>query len=358
MLSPFGRFMLIGACAVAMLAGMRVAAPVIGPVLIALLMTIAWSPGSRWLRERGWPATLAALTGVLLGVAMIALIVLLIWSSAQQLQDALPAYQARLSALRDSVTELLARLPFDTSGLASADALQPGALVERALAVVRGLSSTAGGFSLLILVMAFLMIESVRYPQKLFAAISIHADAEHAGATATHVEQFVRSMRSYIALNTVFGLIAGVANTILLLALGVDFALLWGVLSFLLSFLPNIGFFLALVPPALLALLQFGLPRALMVTVGFIVINFLVDTVIKPRFIGESLDLSPAVVVLSLVFWGWLLGPVGALLAVPLSIAVKFLFDSFTEVRWLAYLMSDRTGDVAKDAATEAAADK
>jgi len=210
------------------------------------------------------------------------------------------------------------------------------------LQLMRGVTSMVGAFSLLVLIMAFMMIEAVRYPQKLFDAIDKHLESGVADATASGLDRFVQSMRSYIVLNTVFGLIAAVANTLLLWALGVDFALLWGVLSFLLSFLPNIGFVLALVAPTLLALLQFGVMKSVFVAVGFIVINTIVDNVIKPRFVGESLDLTPAVVILSLVFWGWLLGPVGALLAAPLSIAVKFLFESFEDVRWLAHLMSDR----------------
>jgi predicted PurR-regulated permease PerM len=108
-----------------------------------------------------------------------------------------------------------------------------------------------------------------------------------------------------------------------------------------LSFLPNIGFLIALAPPAALALLQFGLVRAAMVVAGFVVINFVVDNVVKPRFVGESLDLAPVVVVLSLIFWTWMLGLSGALLAVPLSLAVKFLFENFDETRWIAALMSD-----------------
>ncbi len=347
-LSPFGRLLLMLASGVAVLAGMRVAAPVIGPVLIALLITVAWSPGSLWLRKRGWPPTLAALTGILIGVCAVALIVLLVWSSALQLQDSLPEYKTRVGALRETATQLLARLPIDSSRLMSAEFLEPGALVGRALQVVGGVTSTAGAFSLLVLIMAFMMIEAVRYPQKLFDAFVVPSAADDDDSTASKLDRFVKSMRSYIVLNTVFGLAAGILNTVLLLALGVDFALLWGVLSFLLSFLPNIGFVLALIPPALLALLQFGATRAAIVVVGFIAINTIIDNVIKPRFVGESLDLSPAVVVLSLVFWGWLLGPVGALLAVPLSIAVKFLFESFDEVRWLAHLMSDEEAPTAE----------
>ncbi len=330
------RLLLPLASAIIVLAGMRAAAPVIGPVLIAILITVAWSPGSRWLRDRGWPPAVAALTGIVLGVAVIALIGLLVGTSLVQLQGKLPEYQQRVEILRGSLSALLARLPIESSQVLSAEALQPSALVGSTLRVIRGITTGAGALGLLIIIMAFIMIEAVRYPQKLYEAIRTTE------ASTGRIGAFVQSLRSYVVINTIFGLVAAVLNTVLMLALGVDFALLWGVLSFLLSFLPNIGFVLALVPPALLALLEFGVSRAVMVVVGFTVINFIADNVIKPRFVGETLDLSPAVVVISLVFWGWLLGPVGALLAVPLSIALRFGFEAFGELRWLAHLMSDR----------------
>ena len=128
-------------------------------------------------------------------------------------------------------------------------------------------------------------------------------------------------MRRYVVINSVFGLIVGALDIVLLLSLGVDFAILWGVVAFVLTFLPNVGFLIALSPPAALALIQFGFARAALVVAGFALINFVVDNVIKPRVVGESLDLSPAVIVLSLIFWTWMLGLSGALLAVPLSLA-------------------------------------
>ncbi len=335
-LSPFSRLLLTLASAVVILAGMRVAAPVIGPVAIALLITIAWSPASQWLQRRGWPPVIASLTGTVIGIVMIALLVLLIGSSLLQLQENLPEYEPRVAALRESISGLLSRLPFETSKVLDSESLQPQALVGYALKFVGGMTSTAGNLGILVLIMAFLMIEGVRYPQKL-------RDAFHATPASQHrLDEFVQRMRSYVVLNTIFGLLAGVANTVLLLSLGVDLAIFWGVLSFLLSFLPNIGFVLALAPPALLALLQFGVGRALMVVAGFTLINFLIDNVIKPRYFGGSLDISPAVVVVSLVFWGWLLGPVGALLAVPLSISVRLLVESHDESRWIGHLMSDQ----------------
>ena len=336
-LTPLGRLLLTLASVVAILAGMRAAAPVIGPVFIALLITIAWSPGSTRLRHRyGWHPTVAALTGIVLGVVAMTVFVALVWMSLVQLQDRLPEYQPRVAAIQQSITVALADLPIDTSRLFSSDTLQPGAIVGYALRAIRRLTETAGNLAILVLLMAFMMIEAVRYPEKLRDALASSA------AAVERANRFGASMRSYVVINAIFGLVAAVANTALLLVLGVDFAILWGVVSFLLSFVPNVGFLIALVPPAVLALVQYGVVRAGIVVVGYLVINFIVDNVIKPRFVGESLDLTPITVVISLVFWGWLLGPVGALIAIPLSIAVKFLLESFEESRWLAHLMSDR----------------
>lgn len=324
------------ASGVAILAGMRVAAAIIGPVIIALIITIAWSPGSAWLRRKGWHPSVAALTGILLGVIGMALFVALVWSSLVQLQDKLPGYQPRIEALQQMISDKLSDLPIDSSRLFSGEMLRPSSLVGYAVAFVRRLTAAVGNLFFLVLLMAFMMLEAVRYPQKLRDALA---------TSSTGVEQFNRfseHIREYVVINSIFGLIAATINTALLLMLGIDYAILWGVLSFLLSFVPNIGFAIALVPPALLGLVEFGFARAGMVVAGYTLINFLVDNVFKPRFVGETLDLSALVVVLSLLFWGWLLGPIGALIAIPLSIAAKFLFEGFEESRWIAHLMSNK----------------
>ena len=332
---PLGQKLLTAAAAVAVLAGMRAAAPIIGPVVIALVLTIAWGPGSMWLRRRGWKPSVAALTGILLGIAGLGLFVALVWSSLHQLQEKLPEYQPRIEALQSLAIAKLTGLPFDTSRILSGESLSAGSIVRYSLEFIKKLTATAGNLFILVLLMAFMMLEAVRYPQKLNDALAGSAESEN------QFSRFANSIRDYVVLNSIFGLIAAVANTLLLIALGVDFAILWGVLSFLLSFVPNIGFVIALVPPALLALVQFGFARSIGVVAGYVVINVIVDNVFKPRFVGQSLDLSALVVVLSLLFWGWLLGPMGALIAIPLSLALKFFLESFQESRWIAHLMSD-----------------
>lgn len=333
--SSIGRFLLTAAGAFAVLAGMRVAAPIIGPILIALIITVAWSPGSEWLRKHGWHPSVAALAGIALGVIGLALFILLVWTSLIQLQDKLPEYQPRIAALQQLVREKLADLPFDSSALFNNEMLSPGAIVGYGLDIVQRFTRTVGKLVILVLLMAFMMLEAVRYPQKLRDALAGSPE------TIERLSQFGASIRSYVTINAVFGLAAALLDTMLLLAVGVDFAIFWGVLSFLLSFIPNIGFVIALLPPTILALIQFGFTRALFVLAAYILINFIMDNVLKPRLVGGRLDLAPLVVVLSLLFWGWLLGPMGALAAVPLSIGARFLFESFEESRWLAYLMSD-----------------
>jgi AI-2 transport protein TqsA len=332
---PLSRLLITAAAAIAILAGIRISAPILGPVMIALVITIAWSPGSDWLRRRGWPPSVAALTGIMIGVVGIGLFVLLVWSSLIQLQDKLPGYQPRIEALQQLIRDKLADLPIESSRLFTGEVLNARAIVGYALKLISNLTQTAGNLLILVLLMAFMMLEAIRYPEKLR-----HALGEHSVAVE-QLMKFGESIKSYVVINSVFGLVAAAINTVLLLIVGVDFAFLWGVMSFLLSFVPNVGFLIALLPPTLLALVEFGFTRAIIVAGGYIIINFVVDNLIKPRFVGQSLDLSPLVVVLSLVFWGWLMGPLGALVAVPLSIGVKFFFDSFEESRWLAVLMSN-----------------
>ena len=140
-------------------------------------------------------------------------------------------------------------------------------------------------------------------------------------------------------INAGVGALAAVLNTILLAVVGVEGAVLWGVLSFFLSFIPSIGFLISVIPPAIMALVQFGWQTALIVVVLYIIINFLVDNVIKPKFIQEGVNISASVTFVSLIVWGWVLGPIGAILAVPMAIIIQSVFANREETRWVAYLM-------------------
>jgi predicted PurR-regulated permease PerM len=179
-----------------------------------------------------------------------------------------------------------------------------------------------------------MLLEALGFPAKVRHALPPDNPLK---ARMTH---YGRDVRRYIWITTWVGMLAALVEVFLLLALNVDFALLWGILSWLMSYIPSIGYILALIPPLVLALLQHGWQTALIVLVGYFVINFVTDQFVKPRFYGEGLNISILWVFLSLVFWGWLLGPVGALLGIPLTMMVKrVLLEGSEDTQWLAGMM-------------------
>ena len=160
-------------------------------------------------------------------------------------------------------------------------------------------------------------------------------------------QRFTETVKSYMAIKTGVSLATGTAVTVWLIVLGVDYPLLWGMLAFLLNYVPNIGSIIAAVPAVLLALVQLGIGSAAVTLAGIMVINIVMGSVIEPRFMGRGLGLSTLVVFLSLVFWGWVLGPVGMLLSVPLTMTVKIALDSGDDTRWIAIFLGpdDRSHD-------------
>jgi predicted PurR-regulated permease PerM len=152
-------------------------------------------------------------------------------------------------------------------------------------------------------------------------------------------EKFIGNVKNYMAIKTIVSLASGICVAILIYIMGVDYPMLWGMLAFALNYVPNIGSIIAAIPPVLLAIIQVGFFKAMMVAVGFVVINLVIGSVIEPRYMGRGLGLSTLVVFLSLLFWGWVLGPVGMLLSVPLTITAKIALDSRDETRWMAVLL-------------------
>jgi predicted PurR-regulated permease PerM len=158
---------------------------------------------------------------------------------------------------------------------------------------------------------------------------------------ATALSAFSVGTRKYLVVTTVFGLIVAVIDTGALWALGIPLPILWGLLSFITNYIPNIGFVLGLVPPAILALLQGGPGLMLTVIVLYSVINVIIQSVIQPKFVGDAVGLSVTFTFLSLVFWTWILGPLGAILAIPLTLMTKaLLIDIDPSTRWVNTILS------------------
>ncbi|MFC1830105.1 AI-2E family transporter [Thermodesulfobacteriota bacterium] len=193
-------------------------------------------------------------------------------------------------------------------------------------------SVLTNGF-LIIMTVIFMLLEASGMPAKLYAITGGSADS------LANYHKFIDNVKQYMAIKTAVSLITGVLVTILLTIVGVDFPMLWGLLAFLLNYVPNIGSIIAAIPAVLLATIQLGLAKAGITAAVYLVINIVMGNIVEPRFMGRGLGLSTLIVFLSLLFWGWVLGPVGMLLSVLLTMTAKIALDSREETRWLSILL-------------------
>jgi len=214
-------------------------------------------------------------------------------------------------------------------------------------AFLRSLSQLLGNTFLIVVTVIFMLLEASVFSEK------IEAIRNDAGRTLARIADFLGQTKHYMAIKAATSLATGVLIGVGMILLGVDYPILWGLLAFLLNFIPNIGSIIAAVPAILLAMLQLGLGSALAVGIYFLAVNMVIGNFIEPRVMGRGMGLSTLVVFMSLVFWGWLLGPVGMMLSVPLTMLVKFGTESHADTRWIAILLSSSSHENIEAAARD-----
>jgi len=318
------------------LALMHFAAYYLNAILLAWLIVLVASPVLYSLRGRGAPSWLAFLVTLL--VILIALVGfgLILVLGFNQLVESIPKYIDQADELVNSIKDFFVSLGIDQEDVSAVlNAINPADLVAGAVSFLGTLLGSFSNVILVILLVVFLLIEAFFAPQKLTA--EIRAGNEYL-KRFFHVSD---TLRKYFQLTTVVALFTGVVDTIFFLIMGVDFAILWGIVAFLCSYIPTLGFWLAAIPPTILALLEFGPGQALIVFLGVVLINGFAENVIKPKYMGEGIDLSPFMIIFSVIFWAALLGPMGAILGVPVSLLFKeLILEADDQNRWIAKMMS------------------
>lgn len=321
---------------VVIVAGLRAAEPIVVPFLLALFVSIIASAPLRWMQKKGIPTVFAVLITILAVAAGVLLVGAVIGQSINEFTDRLPYYQIRLQE-----QSVVIESWFDARGITIGET--PIAEYFNVAAVMRMVGTTLSGLGnllangfLIILTILFLLLEASEFPDKLRLAFNRPI------SSFDGLRRFTQNVRRYIAIKTVISLATGISAGAFLAILGVDFALLWGLLAFLLNFIPNIGSLLAAIPPILLAVLQLGIGDALLVAIAYATINLVFGSLLEPRWLGRGLGMSTLVVFTSLVFWGWVLGPVGMLLAVPLTMTVMIALQSNKDTIWLAILLGSK----------------
>jgi AI-2 transport protein TqsA len=315
---PRGLVLLLGSAAtVIIVAGMRAAAWLIAPILLALVIVIVVSPVHSWLRRHGFRAWMAttvlviAVYGVLVAFAATVII------SLVKLTALLPGYSDRLRTLGERASELAANVGVGSGQLREAvTSLDLGKIVSGLLAVLGSVTGVVSSLVFLLVLLMFFSIEATGIDSRLTEI------ARDRPPTQLVLHDFARKTRRYLVVTTVFGLIVAVLDSVALAVMGIPLVVLWGLLSFVTNYIPNVGFVLGLLPPALLALLGSGWRLALAVVVVYVVINFVVQSLIQPHYVGDAVGLSTALTFVALVFWAWVLGPLGVVLAIPATLLI------------------------------------
>jgi predicted PurR-regulated permease PerM len=316
--------------------GMRLSSSILSPILLAAIIGISVAPVATWLSRKGAPDWLALLVTITLVILGIVGLIALIGVSVGNLVATLPRYQDNLQELVDSLQAALERLGLGTTQIgAFLGQTDSNQILSSIGSFLGGILATLSGLVTMLMVLIFFLLGAPALSTKLKTGFPA------GNPTLARFRGLARDLREYVRITTWINFLVGLVNTVFLFILGVDYALLWGLLSFLMGYIPNVGFWIALIPPFVLALLGFGTAKALIVLVGYVLINGGVQNFLQPRMMGTGLNVSPFVVVLSLFFWGWVLGPMGALLAVPLTMIVKEVFlDAYDDTRGLSELMS------------------
>jgi predicted PurR-regulated permease PerM len=329
-------YLLTAAALVVVIAGMRAAAGILVPFLLALFVAVISAPLYQGMRRRGLPSALAMLALVLLLLAAMLLLFGVIERAAAVLTGNLPGYLTAFVAQTDRIWAWLGAHDIELPQATLRDSFNPQVLLRHAATVASTLGDVLITTFIVVLVAIFILLEGSALPGKMRGVHGVSSE------TWERLTQIVADVRRYMFLKTVMSLLTGALIALWLLAVGIDFPIALGVLAFALNYIPTIGSIVAAVPGICLAFIEFGLGTAALTSVAYVVINIGVSNGIEPRYLGHGLGLSPLVVIICVLFWGWVLGPMGMLLAVPLTMSVKIALESDEHTRWLGMLMSVR----------------
>jgi len=318
---------------IVIVAGIKAASALIIPFLLAIFLSIICAPLFFFLKNKGVPEILGLLLILFLVVGVWAGVVVLVGTSLSDFSTNVPVYQERLTTITRELWQWLGThgMTIDTSALE--ELFNPGKVMRLVAGTLNGLGGILTNAFLILLTFVFLLLEAT--------GISDKIKAIHWGSESSIVDYIAigEGVNRYLGIKTLTSLATGTIVYGLMLFQGIDFPILWALLAFLLNFIPNIGSIIAAIPPVLLALIQFGFGQALVTGIGFMVINIGIGSILEPKVMGRGVGLSVLVVFLSLSFWGWVLGPVGMLLSVPLTMTVKIGLASSESNKWIALLL-------------------
>ncbi len=326
---------LVGAALVVLIAGIKSASSIVSPLLMAVFISIICAPPLFWMQRHRFPTGIALIVILgavgLLGVAVFSLIA----NSIEQFGDSVPRYKQNLTAIYAQLNALIAQWGYSLPLSDMGDQVNPDALIRLLNYMVSGLSNILADGLVVFLAVLFILAEMATLPNKLRNSL------KNPHQSMARLQKFTAKVIRYLALKAATSLLTAICVTIVLWMLEIDYIFLWAVLAFFLNFIPYIGSVLAGLPAVVLAVVDHGLLTALWVAFGYVGINIVIGNIVETRLMGDGLNLSSFVVFVSLIFWGWVLGPVGMFLSIPLTMLITIALENGTDSKYIARLMQN-----------------
>jgi len=319
---------------VVIIAGMKASTDILIPFLLSIFIAILCTSPLAWLQKHRIPPTMAVILVVACFILIVTVLSAVVGSSLGSFAEHIPQYQERLQEEMTKLLHWLQKFKIHIPDNIVQEQFNPGVAMDMVSKIMSGLGSTLTNTFLIFLTVVFILFELTTLPEKIRTALG------NPNQSFGSIHRFTASVKQYLLIKTWVSLSTGTSIAIWLSIVDIEYPMLWGLLAFMLNFVPNIGAIIAAVPAVLFALIQGGTMTALLTATGYLVINTIIGNIIEPRFLGKELGLSTLVVFLSLVFWGWVLGPVGMILSIPLTMIVKIGLESNKATQWIAVLLS------------------
>lgn len=328
------RFFVVFAAIIVVLAGIKTATVIVVPFLLALFIAIIFQPVIFWFRMKNLP-TAVAIAAIFVFIFIVGFgLTGLIIQSLTEFTAKLPEYRVKLTEQFSDLVTFAERFNIHLNQELLQQQLDPSRILSLSVNLLSSVGNMMTNTILILLIVAFMLGEAALMPKKIQMAFPSPEKK------MSQMSNLLMAINKYLALKTIISLVTGIVVGFGLWLMGLDHYVLWAVIAFLFNYIPNIGSIIAAVPAVLMALIQFHPVMAVVVGLWYLLVNIFMGNIIEPRMMGRGLGLSTLVVFLSLLFWGWLLGPVGMLLSVPLTMAVKIGFEENPSTRWLAILLS------------------
>lgn len=326
-----------GAGLTIILTGMKVASSILVPFLLAGFIAILTAPILLFLQRKKIPRGVAVLLVVLLLIVFGGSLSTLLGTSIKGFSSRIPFYTERIYEQSNLLISLAGNLGVEIPQSTIEEYFDPGTAIKIIGNTLTGLKSVLTNTFLIILTVIFILMEASGIPIKVKKAFNKSDEG------LKPVRSFFTSFNHYLAIKTGTSMVTGFLIFLWLTFFGIDFPVLWGLLAFMLNFVPNVGSILAAIPAVLLAIIQLGFMKAGIIALGYLAVNVTLGSILEPRLLGKGLGLSPLIVFLSLVFWGWVLGPVGMLLSVPLTMIAKIALENNEGTKWISILMGSES---------------